>query len=218
MSIFKNYYYHGSIERYTALMGYLMQDLQVSSNGNIKRVPLHYAGGERRVSKIDTLPRAGLHVTDVAYNPQQTFNRFHNQHGDMNQRIAALIQYTYTLRAKSHHEALQALEQITGAFVPSLAVTVTDNEVLANKQSVEIDIEQWTLDDEWSGEGEEPQFYELTILFTLRGYLYRYGVVGQGGGPIIKEVVLELANDPEITDVEPWFSVTEPTSEGENNE
>ncbi len=213
MSLFKKYYYHGSIERYTSLFGYLMQDMQLESNGKIVNPELFYAGGEHRVQK-DKLPKAGLRFTGIVPNEQRSLNRYQNQHNQggavQNQRVAGDLQYEYTIRCKAQRECVQVLEQIIGAFMPSIDVVVQDEDILGIQQSITIRLDDWSMEDDWDGEGEQPNYYDLSVNFTLMGHIYRYGVADNGDEHVIKRVRAKLSTNPDgckPEDLEEWVDV-----------
>lgn len=210
MSLFKRHYNHKSSEKYIKLMAYLMQDMQVETNGKLVGVPLYYTGGERRVEGRDVLPRAGMKLVTVEPDPNRTFNRYHNHHGSMNQRVACDFIVTYSARAKRHQEVYQILEQILGAFTPSIEVNVIDNDYLDNNQNIDIHLDSWIMDDDWLGEGEEPSYYDLEVTFRMKGYVYRAAPSG-GEGNIIKQIIVQQMELPDdaVNNVTDWIIVGE---------
>lgn len=178
MSIFKRHYYHGSIQRYISLMVYLMQDMQVESEGSLRKVPLKYTGGEHRVpsESVNALPYATMVFNDNEGDDQRLLNKHENKliTSDIkqNQRISNTFQFEYRVRCKKQDEAFQVLEQMLAAFTPSIDVAITDN-ATAKEQNIKIKITSWSIDDTWEGDGEEPNYYDVTFTYDLMGYLYR---------------------------------------------
>lgn len=179
MSVFKNYYYHGSIKRYISLMMYLFQDLQVVSEGKKRAIPMRYSGGEHRIPKesVNALPFATMVFTDNETDEIRLLNKHENKlitnQTKQNQRVSNSFMFEYRVRCKKQDEAFQVLEQVLAAFTPSLDVSIGDNDEVATAQNIKIKITSWSIDDSWEGDSEEPNFYDVMFTFDLSGFLYR---------------------------------------------
>lgn len=206
MSIFKKHYYHGSIKRYIGLMLYLFQDLQVESEGKLRTVPVRYSGGEHRIPKesINALPFATMLFSDNETDEIRLLNKHENKlittQTKQNQRVPNSFMFEYRVRCKKQDEAFQVLEQVLAVFTPSLDVLISDNDEVATRQNIKIKITSWTIADNWEGDGEEPNYYDVLFTLDLSGYLYRQDA------SVVSISTVEINRTIDGFPEEPWFS------------
>ncbi|AVO22977.1 proximal tail sheath stabilization protein [Erwinia phage vB_EamM-Bue1] len=219
---FNKHFYNGTQELYLALFSTIMAELKIDTERGLMQVPLATAIGRRnnlnRQQGSNTLPFATImYGSSFEIDKSVTTNR-NNQlvtpTARSANRLPVIFPMTYNVRCKKYGEMMQIVEQIYAAFYPSLDCRIRDSQSLQHEQGVHFKITGHNIDDNWEGEGVEPQHIDAEFTFEFHGYLYGRDFWTKGEGSdvdptLIKEVIIELGQDMQMhwSDLPEWFRV-----------
>lgn len=194
-----NWFYHGSIRKYTVLFGSVFEGLHVRRADGKGReefvaVPIRYASGNRYEKLAQDAAGREVNKTResvpaIAYR-LQSFAIDEIRKGNPNIRLGAIapdspsgtgtqynrVPYNFTyelsIRTKTLGEMMQCAEQIIPAFNSKVSVRIQDSEDIGADQDIVIGLDDVQMDDNWE-QDDDPHYIEWTFLFTLKGYLYQ---------------------------------------------
>jgi len=193
-------YYNKRIIRYSRVLGGILSDLQVFTEGKTVRVPMEYLGGLRDQSlptyQAGTLPVATLKFSGFEVDPEKVLNRnikVNYSGAIQRQRVPVLLDYEFCIRTKKQTEMFQIIEQILGEFYPTFDVLVSNSDLNDIKENLKIIPSSYDFADSFEGTGDEPNFYDLTFMFRIQGaYFYSRTLNDGDGGGVIHEVNISL--------------------------
>lgn len=203
------------IRRYSRVLGAIVSDLQVITEGKTVRVPLEYLGGLRDQStetyQAGVVPIQTLAFKTIEVDSEKVKNRNINnayQGQVFKQRLPFVLGFEWCIRVKKQDEMFQVFEQVINALYPTLDVLVKldDNGVDENLKIVP---RSYDFTDAFEGDGTEPNFYDVTFMLELAGgYMYGRDLAASGDGSVIHEVDITLsASVDAFTSEQSWFSI-----------
>lgn len=203
------------IRRYSRVLGAIVSDLQVITEGKTVRIPLEYLGGLRDqtavtyqagVSPVQTLAFKTIVVDSEKVKNRNINNTFQGQ--IFKQRLPCILGFEWCIRVKKQDEMFQIFEQVVNALYPTLDVLVKldDNGVDENLKMIP---QSYDFTDAFEGDGSEPNFYDITFMIEVAGcHLYGRDLAASGEGFVIHEVDINISTSPESFGNElPWFNV-----------
>ena len=212
---FETVYKGDRIRRYSRVLGAIVSDLQVITEGKTVRIPLEYLGGLRDqtavtyqagVAPVQTLAFRTIEVDSEKVKNRNLTNAY--QGHVFNQRLPCLLGFEWCIRVKKQDEMFQIFEQVVNALYPTLDVLVKldDGGV---EENLKIIPKSYDFTDAFEGDGTEPNFYDITFMLELQGgHMYGRDLTASGEGVIIHEVDITISALPEPFKGElPWFSV-----------
>ena len=194
------YYHHGSVRRYTAMLGALLGDLWIErTKGNkVQRiaVPIRYGSGwayekaqhddgdDAQVRKGVTLPAMAFEITSMTYDADRQLNRSRNLeadyiNSDSTKHHAVVpvpynINYTLTIRTETTNEMLQIFEQIAPQFKPNLILEMQP--LAGSGMDVEtqaiVTMFDPTLDDNYENQLSDTRYITWSIDIEVKGHLF----------------------------------------------
>lgn len=215
-------FYNGSLVKYTQIVASLLSDIKIVVEGRTVRLPLNYQGGIRDQSSTTYVVDSGLSTTlkisDFLIASEGVRSKAYTRVIDSAVKRPALpveIFFDFRLRFKKFDDMARALELIVYQTYPHLTL---NTEILDHGlENLVLSPEEYTWENEWTGTGEEPAYYELYFRLKLTGgHLYGGNLLdsNQGGNPdehaIIEQVNIQVGIlNTSVNDsaCEPWFNV-----------
>jgi hypothetical protein len=219
MAIYKNHFYHGLIKSYTVVMGHMLDGIDVvrfkpdGTEDSRVRVPVVHSTKEKFIQRILSdeslarqpaivLPRIAFELQGLMYNPQRKISGKHqfayatsdNGTSSVYTPVPYDFEFTASIVAKTHSDALQIVEQIVPFFAPDYHVTFRGIGNPIIEYDVGITLDSVANDDSYSGELEDRRLIIWTLSFVVQGFLF--GPVRNGS--LIKTVDVSIFNMDEL--------------------
>ncbi len=200
----QNYFYHGTIRRYTILFGSIFDGIKIFNGSKYVKVPLKSGGGfiyvkdkhkdsGNRKHKTPIFPYMYFKLIDFRYDEERKTNSHEKlsisgvNHKTENNKLYAYnrVPYTFsyalTIRAKTHDEGTQIVEQIAPYFTPDITFRIKDMDdtnSARNKLSIEpiqnvpVILMDISMEDD-DNVLDNLKFKEYVMTFDLKGYMYK---------------------------------------------
>lgn len=205
------YFYHGLIRKYTALMGALVDNVyveRVDSDGgtlSMMKVPVQLATKEKMLARLqgdpaidlpysNLVPRMSWELTGLQYDGQRklnTINRRVIKTDDVNKfkfvrnPVPFDFYFKVCIYAKNQEDVAKIVEQILVFFTPDWTTSV----VLVPEMDISHDIPTilmtTNIEDLYSEDYKERRFLTWDLEFVMKGYLY---------GPVVTKPIIKFAN------------------------
>lgn len=198
MNPFSNYFDNGAIIRYGQVLASVFSELKVEVEGRIVRIPIEYMGGIKDFDKVtntvsvglsSTLKFAGVTIPEEGV-PNKNLTEVMSDGAIERPPLPVILQYEYNLKFKKMIDATRALEQIIFHTYPHLTLKVINTRGVPEVLS--ITATSYELNNNYAGDGEEPDSYELTFMLDMVGGKLHGSDLSQGGTSdkytVIKEV------------------------------
>ena len=190
----RDYFYHGSIKRYTAVFSSLFADITIKKktrNGEdmFLEVPVRFAQKQKSrdinknypelegksnggFSKPSTM--ISYEIIDMQYATERMtsqFNKFAKDNVGSFNRTPYDITYNVHVSADKLNDGFQIIEQIIPFFTPSINVQI--DEGVFGICNVPISLLAVSSNIDYSGLVSDKRIIEFTMIFVVRGWLYR---------------------------------------------
>ena len=220
MAIYKKHFYHGLIKSYTVVMGHMLDGIDVvrfkpdGSEDSRVRVPVVHSNKEKFIQRILSdenltrqpaivLPRIAFELQGMMYNPSRKISGKHqfayattdNSTSSVYTPVPYDFEFTASIIAKTHTDALQIVEQIVPFFTPDYHVTFRGIGDPTIEYDVGITLDTVANDDNYAGEFEDRRMIIWTLSFVMNGFLF--GPIRNGS--LIKEVDVSLFGMNELS-------------------
>ncbi|AWY10142.1 proximal tail sheath stabilization protein [Vibrio phage VP-1] len=215
MSLFKKYYYHGSVELYTYVMACLFKDIKLFTEGKLVTLPISYFGGRHNTvedpSKGRVLPRGTLKFDRISPNDAGQLQKHGLRMSSTISRNAAVprvncnFDFTLSFQCKHAIDAYQLVEQVVPAFSPTLDFEIRETDAYKIQQNIKVKLEEYDIDEVYEGDGEELSRTNVMFRFSLAGHLYRRP---ESMG-IIKTIHIHLTLEDNGQVVTDWLKVNQ---------
>lgn len=200
MAIFKDYFFHGLIRKYTIVMGSLLNDIQVVRNSSTQQelsrvtVPLSYAKKEKWVQRIMdekedltrktaiTLPRMAFEMTNMSYDAnrklssKQYFAFLNPDSKNTKLQIMMPVPWNFNFSvyiiSKTQADMQQIVEQILPMFTPDYTVDLAGIKNPNLNYDIPISLLSVESSDNAEGGFEDRRMIIWTMNFVMRGYLF----------------------------------------------
>lgn len=187
----REYFYFGTIKKYTAVFSSIFKGIRiqkVQNNANIYvEVPVRFAQKQKTRDANKTYPDmdnlAGFtgasamisyEITDMQYAPDRAtsqFNQFSKNDKVSYNRSPYDLTFNVSITAGRLDDALQIVEQIVPYFTPSINITLDEGEFGIN--NIPIVLNSIGSSIEYEGLVSDTRSIIFTLVFTLKGWLYR---------------------------------------------
>lgn len=203
------------IRRYSRVLGAIVSDLQVITEGKTVRIPLEYLGGLRDQTAVTyqagITPVQTLAFRTIEVDSEKVKNRNINNayQGEVfKQRLPCILGFEWSIRVKKQDEMFQVLEQVVNALYPTLDVLVK-LDVNGVDENLKIVPRTYDFTDAFEGDGTEPNFYDITFMVDLTGgHMYGRDLAASGEGVVIHEVDITISTSAEpFKNESPWTSI-----------
>lgn len=203
------------IRRYSRVLGAILSDLQVITEGKTVRIPLEYLGGLRDqstatyqagVAPVQTLAFRSIEVDSEKVKNRNVTNTYQGQ--VFRQRLPCIFGFEWSIRVKKQDEMFQIFEQVVNALFPTLDVLVKLDGGGVD-ENLKIIPKTYDFTDSFEGDGVEANFYDITFMLDLQGgHMYGRDLVDTGEGVVVHEVDISISalSEPDVGE-RPWFSV-----------
>lgn len=209
MAANREYFYFGTIKRYTAIFSSIFKGIriqkQLGDTITSVEVPIRFAQKQKTRDANKTYPDMGTlagftgasamisyELIDMQYSSERTtsqFNQFSANNKASYNRSPYDITFNVSITAGKLDDALQIVEQIVPFFTPSLNVTIDEGEFGINNIPIVLNSIGSSID--YEGMVEEPRAIIFTLVFTLKGWLYRNNRVAN----VIKTTIINFGNE-----------------------
>lgn len=213
-------FYHGLTRKMVIAFGVMFNNIVVkrrdSSNTVIQtiRVPLAYAGKDKMLARIETLPdsdikqvetilpRMSFEIVAFEYDGQRKTNTMNHIKSVISETQSKMIYgptpYNITMNlfvyTKNQEDGLQIFEQIVPAFNPDFNVTVNYIPELGIQHDLPIILNSVSFEDDYEGDMSERRSIIWIYTFTLK--MYYYGPIEQRN--IIRTAIMNVFNDEDF--------------------
>lgn len=213
-------FYQERIKRYSRVLGSVIADLQVNTEGKLVRLPLEYLGGLRDISsptyQAGILPVMTLKFIGFQVDSEKTLNR--NQkvlYGNslQLQRLPVKLEFEWRIRVKKQDEMFQIFEQVVCGLYPTLDILVNSGDETMQDENLKLVPMSYEFSDNFDGDMQEGVAYDITFMVTVEGaYFYNRTLNGAGtgeGGGLIHQVIIEISESTKkpFIDTQPWFNI-----------
>ncbi len=193
--------YQQQLKKYTALFGSLFADLHIERGNSLISVPIKYGPGflrnkssnqfsDDRIRAGLQLPALAFEMIDVKIDSSRMVSPYNRQSGDLVSSGAMTAEYSLaptphdivyrlTIRSKNIEDGFQILEQIIGAFNPQVSIKMLDSKNLGFKRDISVYLDGgYDIQDNYENSQDELRFVEISLNFTLKGYIYSRTTTG----------------------------------------
>jgi hypothetical protein len=187
----REYFYFGTIKRYTAVFSSIFKGIRVQkvqNNTNISvEVPVRFAQKQKTRDANKTYPdmdnlsgftgasaMISYEIVDMQYAADRAtsqFNQFAKNNKVSYNRSPYDLTFNVSITAGRLDDALQVIEQIVPYFTPSINITLDEGEFGIN--NIPIVLNSIGSSIEYEGLVSDTRTIIFTLVFTLKGWLYR---------------------------------------------
>lgn len=191
MSSNREYFYHGTIKKMTAVFSSLFKGIQLKRSlpsGTVYvEVPVRFAQKQKTRDANKTYPDLDIsggfagaaamisfEMVDLQFAADRTtsqFNRFAGSDASSYNRVPYDIVFNTYVTATKLDDALQIIEQILPFFSPAVNVSIDDGEFGVSKIPIILNSVGTELN--YEGLVSENRTIVFTLIFTMKAWLYR---------------------------------------------
>ena len=195
MAILETNFYHKTISMYTAAFGTLFNNIRVSRDSGLIKVPIAYQSKQKdrvrttqnpdpnQIRVKSQLPRLSFKLVALNKDLSRITNRFNRLCADVDRtqvtsiasqynRIPYSFSFELGIKTKYMDDMLEIIEQILVYFNPAVTINITDNPDLALDSAIDVYLEGNSLSDVFEGAFEDEKILESVMSFRLDGWLY----------------------------------------------